>query len=525
LAVVLAAMALLVAPPAAAQSGTYTAHACRLPDGSPAGTVGWQAQGEGDIVFSDGCATGGSLAINFRPGTTPHTRFFGSWGEWRFDAPPHTRIVAYSVYRHVTVHGGPGQTEEASEYTHFSDEYTWQTGRDNCNPSLCPSLGLLPGVPRDPGNLVRVENVDFGRIGFHITCLRPAGLNGCPSWPEPAFYLYAADVTLRDSSAPGVVGVAGELSGTLSGRRTVIVRAVDQGSGVHRVQLEVDGVPVAEEPFAPGWPACEKPFPSPVPCPLAGETRATLDTSLIGDGAHVLRVSVTDAAGNRAASEPYAIRVGNAGAACPHGNTADLDAAFSRSRGPELRARAGGRVAIAGRLRGPDGEPIPEASLRVFVRDRARGGYRLTQVVTSNAKGRFRFRVRAASSRLVRLSYCAPGGGAVRHLRLAVSASSEIRARPRVLRNGEAMLLSGRLKGSHVPAAGKLIEIQAFFRGRWRTISSVRSNRRGEWRFRYRFDGTQGRVAYRFRAFLPREAGYPYEPGRSRPVRVVVTGP
>jgi hypothetical protein len=69
------------------------------------------------------------------------------------------------------------------------------------------------------------------------------------------------------------------------------------------------------------------------------------------------------------------------------------------------------------------------------------------------------------------------------------------------------------------------VEMQAYFRGRWRTFSTLRTNRRGGWKFRYRFGATLGRVTYRFRARMPSEGGYPFITGHSRVAKVVVVGP
>ena len=75
-----------------------------------------------------------------------------------------------------------------------------------------------------------------------------------------------------------------------------------------------------------------------------------------------------------------------------------------------------------------------------------------------------------------------------------------------------------------LPSAAKLVEMQAHFRGRWRTFSTVRAHSSGQWRFPYRFGGTVGRVTYRFRARLPAEGGYPFISGNSRVVKVLVVG-
>jgi hypothetical protein len=106
-----------------------------------------------------------------------------------------------------------------------------------------------------------------------------------------------------------------------------------------------------------------------------------------------------------------------------------------------------------------------------------------------------------------------------------VRAASSIRVSRSRVRNGQGVLFSGRVASRPLPPSGKLIEMQAHFRGRWRTFSTLRSDRAGRWRFRYRFGATLGRVTYRFRAGLPSEGGYPFISGRTRVARVLVIGP
>ena len=90
------------------------------------------------------------------------------------------------------------------------------------------------------------------------------------------------------------------------------------------------------------------------------------------------------------------------------------------------------------------------------------------------------------------------------------------------IRGGRPLLFHGRV-GRPLPRHGKLVEVQAHFRDRWRTISAVRARRPGgSWRFRYVFRATGRRATYRLRARVPVEAGYPFAVGVSRPVRVTV---
>jgi len=90
--------------------------------------------------------------------------------------------------------------------------------------------------------------------------------------------------------------------------------------------------------------------------------------------------------------------------------------------------------------------------------------------------------------------------------------------------NGDTVSFSGALRAGPVPDGGKLIDLQAHYRGRWRTFATPRTDAAGRWSYPYRFEATRGLVIYRFRARIRREAAYPYELGHSRVVRVTVRG-
>ena len=132
--------------------------------------------------------------------------------------------------------------------------------------------------------------------------------------------------------------------------------------------------------------------------------------------------------------------------------------------------------------------------------------------------GRFSARLPKGPSRRVRVTYCGRDGGHYRDLRLRAKPSVGLRANRRRVRNGRSVVFTGRVRSRPIPTGGKLVELQAFFRGRWRTFQTLHTKRRGTFRFRYWFGGTQGTVRYRFRAVAPREGGYPYTTGSSRRV-------
>ena len=66
--------------------------------------------------------------------------------------------------------------------------------------------------------------------------------------------------------------------------------------------------------------------------------------------------------------------------------------------------------------------------------------------------------------------------------------------------------------------------VQARAGRRWVKVADGRTTAAGAWRGRYRFRSTTGTRRYAFRAVVPKQAGYPYEGGRSRVARATVSG-
>ena len=108
---------------------------------------------------------------------------------------------------------------------------------------------------------------------------------------------------------------------------------------------------------------------------------------------------------------------------------------------------------------------------------------------------------------------------------MKVRAGVRLTIRPRHLRNGESIRLGGRVLGRSRPARGKTVAVQARARGAsaWTTVTLMRTNATGRFKFNYRFRKTFRTTTYEFRALVPRERGYPYLSGRSRARRATVS--
>lgn len=206
---------------------------------------------------------------------------------------------------------------------------------------------------------------------------------------------------------------------------------------------------------------------------------------------------------------------------------------FRRLRGDHKRgrfnrnvtARYGSVLRLTGLLANGDGQPLEAATVEAL--EEFPDGTRLPiGLASTGPEGRFRYILRATRNRDLLFRY--PGSRRIAAVTapfgLQVHAMSSIRVNRGTVRNGQEVVFTGRVATRPLPANGKLIEMQAHFRGRWRTFSTLRTSRAGAWKFRYRFGGTLGRVTYRFRARLPSEGGYPFVAGRSRVARVVVLG-
>ena len=107
---------------------------------------------------------------------------------------------------------------------------------------------------------------------------------------------------------------------------------------------------------------------------------------------------------------------------------------------------------------------------------------------------------------------------------LKVPAATTLSASHRTRRNGQTVTFKGKLRSQPIPPAGKVLDLQAFYRRKWRTFATPRANAKGKWSYRYRFGATRGTVPYRFRVLIRPESAYPYDLGLSRTVRVVVRG-
>jgi hypothetical protein len=203
-----------------------------------------------------------------------------------------------------------------------------------------------------------------------------------------------------------------------------------------------------------------------------------------------------------------------------------VDSAPSASSVREpLRVAFGRAATLTGVLETWQDRPVTGAPVEVWERARTEAAWRAAATVTTDGAGGFSLRVAPGPSRTLRVAYA--GGDlllpAALEARVLVPASGALSVSRRRTRNGGRVVFTGRLRGRPLPLGGRTVDLQAHYRGAWRTFATPRTDARGRWRQPYRFGATRGRVVYRFRAAIKRDAGYPYEHGVTRTVKVTVT--
>jgi hypothetical protein len=512
-------LVLMCSVPAVAQAGTYEVWTCAGPHGEPIAADGWAPEGGASFSSNvNACGSGGGLFSGLN-GDFDHP--VGTQMSWHFAAPANTRIASYRIWRAAVV--GASQPYETPVYTMARGQNVYDGAylRENCPGTGCSGQGST-ATPLAAGNLVTEDNLTGVRDiwlnascggGGGSFCRASAGTGPYTS----AFWMYRAAIVLRDDadpafSAPPTGTLLG--GGALAGAHGVSVAATDSGGGLLEAAIEVDGQRVASNAFG-----CAPPFTQVVPCKLAASTTVQYDTAALADGAHSVRVLVTDASGNTAAYGPVSITTSNAPSSCAAAAAPDLTTRVSR-RGS---IGYGGRLLVHGQLAGaPAGTQVRLLSQVA----QAGAAQKMAQhPLVTDAQGRFTYRVPAGPSRTLRFAYrnaSDPFFLCSKAVAVKVRAPVSLRATPRAIRSGQRVRFRGRLRGGYVPPQGKLVELQAFERGRWRNLRNVRTNARGEFSYRYRFSFRARGVTFPVRVRVRPDAGYPWAVGTSNRVSVRV---
>ena len=512
----LLAVLLALLLPAVAHAGTYDVWSCADANGTPVAADGWAAEGGAQFSSAvNACAQRGGLYAGLN-GEFDHPA--GTTRSWHFTAPADTTIAGYRIWREALV--GPNNTNETPIYTLNKGKniYDGPYVVEQCPAYGCHELGST-SEPLDGTNIVTEANLtDIRDLWLNASC-GGAGGSFCRAAagiePDTAsFRMYRAQITLQDNSDPVFTSApSGSLNSgaVLTGTHGLSFSAGDTGGGILRYEIEVDGKTVAQQVI------CSQPYTTVVPCKPAASGSLSFDTASLTDGPHSARVLVVDATGsNVAAYGPFTITTANTPTSCS-ANPGGPAVAFDRKH---TTIAYGGKLNVSG-------QAPPGAQVRVFTRVARAGSAEILgrTPVVADAAGKFTYRVPAGPSRSLRFAFRAgtePSFTCSKALTVAVRARSTLKASPRTIRSGQRVRFTGKLRGGYVPRGGKLVELQAYERGRWRSITTLRTNSKGAFSYRYRFSFRAAGTTFPVRVRIRHDDSYPFALGVSSRVRVRV---
>lgn len=371
--------------------------------------------------------------------------------------------------------------------------------------------------------------------GFSIG-LSCVSASGCGSGPW-VFAHYLATIVV-DPVAPVLGEPGGSLfdPGTRRGGQNLVADAQDLGGGVSAIWPTVNGVQAAsptsagcavahaENASVYGEVAAEV---SPCPAQLGGEWSLDTGRYPFRDGANTVAVCASDFATlddpNSACTTPRTVQIDNSCLEAGVGGGAALSAEFRRSHAEQTTVGHGKGAEVIGELNDIAGEPIPGAAL--CIKSAPIGLDRAPEVIgvaKTDASGHYTYPVSPGPSRELLIGYRHDTTQVARKVRYYARARAWLRVNDSEVENGDRVRFAGRLAG---PAAGgRVVVLQAGALGssRWFTFRRTTTGRKGAFRAGYRFSSTSRRTTYRFRVVVPRQAGYPWVEGHSKPVEVVV---
>jgi hypothetical protein len=201
-----------------------------------------------------------------------------------------------------------------------------------------------------------------------------------------------------------------------------------------------------------------------------------------------------------------------------------LSAQFESSNAEQATVGFGRSATVSGRLANNAGDPIRGASLCVKMatigvdQQAAAVGS-----VSTDAEGRYRYEVPPGPNREVVVGYRHDAVQVAREVLYYAHAKPSLRVSSARVANGDRVRFRGALPGPS--NAGRVVVLQAGTVGskRWITFRKATSKAKGVFGAGYHFTRTTRRTRYKFRAVVPRQAGYPWVAGQSKPVKVLVT--
>jgi hypothetical protein len=397
------------------------------------------------------------------------------------------------------------------------------------------------GTPKNssstPDNFVLPSNTTELTLADY--CSNDDASNPCVigAGENPDLELLGSQLTLADSSLPSGSVTGGGLAGTgtLSGTEALTYNAQDTGSGMRLVELLVDGHQVAKNDYI-----AECPYQNFAACPTSLSGEMQWNTTKASNGTHEVALRVVNAAGNGLIVDDHLITITNkpvqtssgsiSGAGTANGDPCAgeaLELAVNGKRKPPT-IPYGRTATVKGVLHCGT---VPIRGARVFIA--TLGGPASTAInssVRTALDGSFSYKVPTGPDRTLRFSYTAysndPGPSATAIAAIMILPRITLRIKPHHSSNGHTIHWTGTVTGGPYPQQGVTLDVEVREGRGWKIFDQVVANRKGRFRYGYRFHATSLLTTYTFRVALPHTGAqdYPYTPGgASNAIQVHVT--
>jgi hypothetical protein len=500
----LASVVLTAALPTDAEAGGYSVGQCHAANGTPAAPdASYSTNASLAFAAATDCHSGNNgMMIGSNAGT--FTCPITCTASWSFSAPAGSVITAMQFLRLNQSAGGHSSLV-----------------------SLCTDSGSCTGWSNDTGGSFDSEQPSGGAWRTFSTFVQCGGT--CTTPPGGRTYAINLVFILQDSSNPTITGLGGSLlaSGPRYGTEILTIDAADAGAGVRSATVSVNGAEVASRQNPCGGIGTHF-----RPCGSASFS-IPIDTEAgpwVG-GANTVQVCARDYHESGQPNNGCATRTVVVDNSCPDsaGPTASVLSAGLQGENdaelrPSVKVRSNKGATIRGQLAGPGG-PVGAATVCAYERVQVPGaGRELVQSAHTTSDGGFAIQVPPGPSRIFELVVRQNNRVVEREqLFLDSEVRPTLKAKPKKgLTNGENVRFEGRLPGPNENGRG--VSLQAKAGKKWRTFKQLKTNEKGEFKGRYKFTRTSGRITYRFRARVKSQGGYPYSPGSSEKVTVKVRG-
>jgi hypothetical protein len=330
------------------------------------------------------------------------------------------------------------------------------------------------------------------------------------------------------------------LSGqVLRGHQPLNASATDQGGGLSVLEVLVNGsvapsalpgvcaVATVKNPSYQGLAAY-----SPAPCPPALTGAWDLDTAEapFHEGANTVAVCASDFATvgppNTTCAPTQTVVVNDSCTESAVIGGQDLSADFQGAGGEAITVPFEHPAEVTGELTSGAGDPIAGATICVQSQVQESGTEPSTvATATTDANGDFSYEVPPGPNRRLLLGYRHDSFQVAKTLQFASHAKPSIRLSRGRVRGGGRIRITRSVPGPGAAGRVEVLQASSLHGRRWLTFRRATTGPKGGFRSGYRFAATPGTATYRMRAVVPRQAGYPYEPGHSKPRRIKVLGP